>query len=205
MAAWHGCGDRGLHEISLEIGLGLIGFPCSRLSSCRFGAGVVKAETDPKDLSAGFWSDWSATKSSEKFNAIKTAADCGCSGASGAVAPAPGSAAPSVYNIAITKPAEAAKFLNESLRASDSAEMDGAVTTVAQMRIAPQTMEAASAMVAPEVSQRAEVMTANLTTGIQGLPGIYLGDNAQANADTRPPSPAGFTPVSGGSMGCPSR
>jgi hypothetical protein len=45
-------------------------------------------------------------------------------------------------------------------------------------------------------------MTANLSTGIQGLPGIYLSDEP-IESSVRAEAPAGYAPVSGGSMGCP--
>jgi hypothetical protein len=47
-------------------------------------------------------------------------------------------------------------------------------------------------------------MTANLSSGIAGLPGIYLSDQP-IEGGARGEAPDGYTAVSGGSMGCPGR
>jgi hypothetical protein len=72
------------------------------------------------------------------------------------------------------------------------------------MTTPPQTLEQAAPLVAPEAQAAAETFRANLSTGIPGLPGIYLGDSP-AGFTVRAEAPSGYAPVAGGSMGCPAR
>lgn len=157
-------------------------------------------------MSDGFWGDWKATEKSESFHALK-AAVAGTQ-APAAAAPAPGGAAPQpakqkIVDVAVTKPEVAAKLLAAASAASDSAGTK-ALATVVTMTTAPQTLEQAAPLVAPEAQASAETFRANLSTGIPGLPGIYLGDTPSASS-ARAEAPSGYTPVSGGSAGCPTR
>jgi hypothetical protein len=70
------------------------------------------------------------------------------------------------------------------------------------MRTTAKAREAAAPLVAQNAKARVAAMTANLSTGIAGLPGIYLGDNAQANGGRRAATPSGYAPVAGTSAGC---
>jgi hypothetical protein len=168
-------------------------------------AANAQAPSDPGTLSSGFWNDWTALKSNEQFKTLQGAVDCGCSGdtskTSKPIAAPANVQRPSVYNIAIDTPDQAAKFLTNAAQTSKGTDTDRALATVIQMRVSPQTLAAASPMVPADVKARVATMTANLTTGIPGLPGIYLGNNAGSKSS----APAGFTPVAGGSMGCRSR
>jgi len=159
----------------------------------------ASAPDDPTTLSSDFWTDWTRTRSSANFAALSTAVGCGC-GPAGNGEPHQGKAA---VDIAITRPAEAAQFMSESVASSQDPVSDAALATVINMRISPKVREAAAPLVAPEAQARVEEFRANLSTGIPGLPGIYLGEHAQGGG--RPSLPEGYTPVSGGSMGCPSR
>lgn len=108
-------------------------------------------------------------------------------------------------NLAISKPEDAAKVLSDASAASNDSITANALATVVNMVISPKTRAEAALLVAPEAQQRVAVMTTNLSTGIQGLPGIYLGDNTSVTGGSRPDTPAGYTPVSGGTQGCQAR
>ena len=158
------------------------------------------AAGDPIALSGDFWSDWKTTSTSESFTALTAAV--GSAGKSAAALAAPNAAnAQRVVNLAIDKPEEAAKLLSNAAAASNDTASANALKTVVNMVTSPQTREEAAPLVAPEAQARVEAWNADLSAGVQGLPGIYLGDNGGA----RDAAPAGYTPVAGGSMGCSSR
>jgi hypothetical protein len=159
----------------------------------------VSAPNDPTTLSSGFWADWNRTKSSANFAALTTAVGCGC----GPAADGAQNQGKATVDIAITRPAEAAQFMSESVASSEDPVSNAALATVINMRISPDVQQAAAPLVAPEAKARVEEFRANLSTGIPGLPGIYLGEHADGGE--RPGLPEGYTPVAGGSMGCPSR
>ncbi len=163
-------------------------------------AAAKPSANDPSALSGAFWGDWNKTKASDEFGTLKT--QVGIADRTKATAAAtPGKQ--QVVDVAVQRPEEAAKMLSgASAAASDSAQTN-ALATVVNMVTTPKTREAAVALVAPEEQARVETMTANLTTGIQGLPGIYLGDVEQSAP--RASVPSGYTLVSGGAMGCPTR
>jgi hypothetical protein len=166
------------------------------------------APNDPTALSSGFWTDWKQTKSSPSFSALSSAADCGCGPAPQGAEGQAQARGPSTVDVAITKPAEAAEFLSKSLASSNDPVTDGALATVVNMRMSPEVRQAAEPLVAPQAQTRVEQFRANLSTGIPGLPGIYLGDNSGSNSGSgseRPSLPTGYTPVAGPSVGCPSR
>jgi hypothetical protein len=158
--------------------------------------------------SSSFWSDWKTTQASPDFAALKAAVDSAHT-PSAAAQPAasdqgtPPPARQKIIDIAVTKPEAAAKLLEAAPLAKDDAGA-GALRTILGMATTPTTLQAAQPLVPPEAQASAQEMTANLSTGINGLPGIYLSD-APIEASVRGEAPAGYTPVSGGSMGCPSR
>ena len=162
------------------------------------------AADDPSALNAEFWGDDNKTKSSDSFTALKAAVGRAEKNATALAAPKTDNNQ-RVINIAIETPEDAARVLSDATAASNDAVSANALATVVNMVTSPQTREAATALVAPQAQQRVEAWKANLSTGIQGLPGIYLGDNASGNGGARLATPAGYTPVAGGSMGCPSR
>ncbi len=183
---------------------------------------------DPSILSSDFWGDWNKTKTSENFSALTKAVGC----AHKSNTPKAGGSQ-KIVDLAINRPEDAAKFLGDATAASNDAVSANALATVVNMVTSPKTREEAAPLVAPEAKARVEAMTANLSTGIQGLPGIYLGDVPQpkyeagtqagegsggantgggveasggsAGAGERASVPAGYAPVVGGSMGCPVR
>jgi hypothetical protein len=130
---------------------------------------------------------------------LTTAVGCGC----GPAADGAQNQGKAAVDIAITRPAEAAQFMSESVASSEDPVSNAALATVINMRISPDVQQAAAPLVAPEAKARVEEFRANLSTGIPGLPGIYLGEHDDGGG--RPGLPEGYTPVAGGSMGCPSR
>ncbi len=175
--------------------------PDNAASAPEEAATVVK---DPAALSADFWGDLNKTKASPEFAALTDAAGC-ADKTRAAAASAAKSNKQGIVDIAITRPEEAAKFLNEITVSSSDPVSNGALATVINMRTSPEVREAAAPMIAPEAQARVEEFRADLTTGIPGLPGIYLGDNSGATSGARAEAPTGYTPVSGGSIACPSR
>ena len=158
------------------------------------------APGDPSALSGDFWGDWTKTRTSESFT--KLTADVGSADKSAAaIAIGRASDTQSIVNMAIDRPEEAAKLLETTSTASSDPATANALATVVSMVASPKTIEAAVPLVAPEAQARVETMTANLSTGISGLPGIYLGDVPHEGGT----APAGYTPVAGGSLGCPGR
>lgn len=139
-------------------------------------ASSQEAAPDPAAVSSGFWADWNKTKSSTNYEALTRAADCGC----GPTTAGGQSQGNTPVDIAITRPAQAAQFLSKSVASSQDPVSDAALATVMNMRIPPQVSQAAASLVAPETRARVQDFRANLSTGIAGLPGVYLGDQAAA-------------------------
>jgi hypothetical protein len=152
--------------------------PCGTVLILGFAAMFTGAATaqeaapDPAAVSSGFWADWNKTKSSTNFEALSRAADCGC----GPTAAGGQSQGNTPVDIAITRPAQAAQFLSKSVASSQDPVSDAALATVINMRVPRDVSQAAAPLVAPEVRARVADFRANLSTGIAGLPGVYLGD-----------------------------
>lgn len=173
--------------------------------------GPAASSSDPAALSTNFWSDWNEAKSSEGVKSLTAAVGCADKTRAAAAAAAK-DGKQGIVDVAITRPEEAAKFLSEVTTSSNDTVSDAALATVINMRTSPEVRDAAAPLVAPEAQARVEEFRADLSTGIPGLPGIYLGDTAGANgggggggSGGRAAMPTGYTPVSGGSTACPSR
>lgn len=173
----------------------------------------TKAATPPavNPLAAksdGFWNEWKTTQASENFTTLKAAVASAHAPPAAAAPPAsnapPSPAKQKIIDVAVTKPEDAAKLLAAAPAASADQASTNALTTVLTMVTSPKTLEAAAPLVAPEAQAEAQAMTANLSTGIAGLPGIYLSDTPSVSS-ARAEAPAGYAPVSGGSMGCPAQ
>jgi len=161
---------------------------------------------DPSQLSGAFWGDWKKTRDSQEYIALQSAV--GTASKTSAVITAPKTDSNQrIINLAIDKPADAAKVITDATAASTDAASKQALATVVNMVASPETIEQAAALVAPEAQARVTEMRANLSTGIPGLPGIYLGevDHSANEGGERPAAPAGYEPVAGNSMGCPVR
>ncbi len=170
---------------------------------------AVPAVNAFETMSDRFWGDWKTTQASANFTALKAAVDGAAAPAAAAPAaatPAVGTPAPAkqkIVDVAVTKPEAAAKLLTAASTASSDRASTAALATVITMVASPKTLQEAAPLVAPEAQAQAQAMTANLSTGIAGLPGVYLSDQPIESA--RAEAPSGYTPVSGGSMGCPGR
>jgi hypothetical protein len=155
---------------------------------------------DPKDLSKAFWSDWKAEKSSPAVAGLRATAGCGDQVAkarqigSGDVQ--------HVADLAISNPSEAAKIIAAGRAASNTPEASAAVQAVLGMRASKQVLAQAVAAAPPAERRASARFTANLSTGVSGLPGVYLSDQPHPARD---PAPTGYQPVAGGSRSCPSR
>lgn len=177
---------------------------------CAAALTAAQAETappkpapgDPSALSSEFWGDWNLTKASEEFTALTNTVGR-ADKSTAAVAANKANGTQTIVNLAIETSEDAAKFLDDASAASNDAASANALATVVNMVTSPKTREEAAPLVAPEAQERVEAVRANLSTGIQGLPGIYLGDNAAESA--RPAAPAGYAPVAGSSIACPAR
>ena len=165
------------------------------------------AKSAPNPLtqrSADFWTETKKTQASDSFTALKAAVACNCTlPAAGAVpnATAKTEKRQRILDIAIAKPADAAKVLSAAV--SNNGVGAAAVATVLNMTTSPTVRAEAATLVEPEAKARVQEMTANLSTGIAGLPGIYLSDSPIE--EPRSAAPSGYTPVSGGSIGCSAR
>lgn len=166
---------------------------------------AVPAVNALQTMSDRFWGDWKTTQASANYTALKTAVEGAAAPA--AATPAAGAPAPAkqkIVDVAVTKPASAAKLLTAASSAASDQASTAALATVITMVASPKTLQEAAPLVAPEAQPQAQAMTANLSSGIAGLPGIYLSDQP-IEGGARGDAPAGYTAVSGGSMGCPGR
>lgn len=209
------------------------GHPSATATSPQSKAPSAPAN-DAASISAGFWGDVKATTSSDEFASLKAAV--GCAAKSATAAPEPGAAPRQrVVDLAIANPSRAAQVMTEATAASADPAATRALATVVNMVVPKRTLETAAAMVPSEAQARVTEMRANLSTGIPGLPGIYLGEiehpkqeaGIQVSGDTMPGAgdggandgaggtssfgegrgavPSGYEPVAGSSMGCPAR
>ncbi len=163
-------------------------------------AAAVKMETDATDLSAGFWTDWRAKESSAGFVALKKSVWRDEPAKPEPVAPV--TQTQRIVDVAISDPAKVAQVLTAATGSGVDANDQQALASVVNMVASPKTQDEAAPMVAPEIQAQVQAFRANLSSGIPGLPGIYLGDNAETERGT---APVGYAPVAGGSAGCPSR
>ena len=162
---------------------------------------VTPAKPDPVALASSFWNEWGATRNSATYTALASATGCGCTTGNASL---PQTNSGGVVDIAVTKPADAAKLLTSSVAASRDPITEDALSTVIAMRVSPAVREAAVPLVPAEAQAHVTQFNANLSQGIAGLPGIYLNyDPGSSGEAARAPAPAGFTSMPGG--GCPGR
>jgi hypothetical protein len=148
-------------------------------------------------LSAGFWTEYKAPKNSENIAALQKTMGS-TENVNAAIAEGRKAGGQGIANVAVDRPADVAKMLDGIAAAPGGAANQAALETVLKMRTTAKARAAAVPLVSPAAKTQAVAMTANLSKGIPGLPGIYLGDNTQA----RPVVPQGYARVAGGSMGC---
>ncbi len=162
--------------------------------------GNAPVSFDSTQLSYAFWNDWQTLKKSDKWQALKQSVGVADQARAAALSGAE-KGTQAVVNVGLSKPADVAKVLNGSAHTATDVGAGAALGTALSMRASRQEIAAAQPLVAPEARRESRSMTANLTTGIAGLPGIYLGPQDHP----RPSAPEGYAPVSGGSAGCPGR
>ncbi len=147
-----------------------------------------------------FWTESRVISNSDDFIALKKAVGS-ADRVNAAVAEGKKIRHQSIANMAIDRPAEVANLMTSIAGSSSGTANQSAIATVLMMRTTAKAREAAAPLVAPAVKTQLAAITANLSTGIAGLPGIYLGDNAQANG-ARAGIPTGYSLVAGSSIGC---
>jgi hypothetical protein len=171
-------------------------------AAMAFAATMSKAEELPvrtfAGMSDGFWKDWNGYKASPQFGALQKESGAGAA-VEGAVAAGAKSNKQGIADMAVTDAAWAAGLMAGAAKLGAEAEAGKAIETVLRMRTSPKTREAAIAAAPPETRASLTQWNANLSTGVAGLPGIYLSDSPAARAL----APAGYQPVAGGSAGCP--
>ena len=160
-----------------------------------------EAGGDLATLNSVFWSEYKAVNDSADFTALKKAAGS-TNKVNAAIAEGRKTSSQSIVNVAVDQPAEVAKLLTGIAASPTGSANQTAVATVLAMRTTAKARAAAAPLVAPAAKAQVAAMTTNLSTGIAGLPGIYLGDNAAANGGARAATPTGYSRVAGGSMGC---
>jgi hypothetical protein len=161
---------------------------------------------DPSSISTGFWGDIKATTSSADFATLKSAV--GSADKSAATTSAPNTTGKQrIVDLAISSPTDAATLLTAATAATGDDASKQALATAMAMVASPKTIEDAAALVPPDAQARVTEMRADLTNGIPGLPGIYLGDQppVEGGVVARADAPSGYSPVAGSSMGCPVR
>ena len=174
--------------------------PAAQAKASKPKAQAVQLESDPSDLSAGFWTDWKAKEASPEFAALKKSVWRDEPAKPDAAVPAAQSQR--IVDVSISDSAKLAQVLTVATGSGVDASDQQALASVVNMVASPKTQEEAAPMVAPEIQAQVQEFRANLSSGIPGLPGIYLGDNAESE---RGAAPDGYAPVAGGSAGCPSR
>jgi hypothetical protein len=170
-------------------------------------ASLCSAMAEPLDNSTrsmGFWSEFKAVNNSNDFITLKKAVGS-TDKVKAAIVEGQKIRSQSIANMAVDRPVDVAQLLTSISASSSGTANQTAVATVLAMRTTAKAREAAAPLIAPSAKAQVATMTANLSTGIAGLPGIYLGDNAQANSGGRSATPTGYPLVAGGSMGCPMR
>jgi hypothetical protein len=167
-------------------------------------AALGSATAEPLDnfsRSLPFWSEHKAVNNSHDFIVLKKAMGS-ADRVSAAIAEGQKVRSQSIANVAVDRPADVAKLLTSIAASSSGTANQTAVATVLAMRTTAKARESAAPLIAPAAKAQVAAMTANLSTGIAGLPGLYLGDNAQANGGARPATPTAYSRVDGGSAGC---
>jgi hypothetical protein len=159
------------------------------------------AMVDAKDLNEAFWADWKTVRSSDAF--VKLRQQAGADDAvNGSIAGGRSAGVQAITDMAIRKPEDAARLISAAADRTAAREVQAALGTVVAMRAPPAIQQAAMKQLPPAERPQATAFTANLSTGIAGLPCMYL---CESPTSERPSAPAGYTPVSGGSFGCAAR
>lgn len=144
---------------------------------------VHAADIETTKMNSDFWGDWKDLRQSDGWQKLQKSVGLQ-EQSQQAVTRGMKSRTQAVMNVTLDSPTRTASFLNGAAGASRSTENDGALATVLKTRASKTMVEAAESMVAPEVSARVVTFRANLSDGIPGLPGIYLGNNTGSGSVT---------------------
>ena len=147
---------------------------------------------------AGFWTDWRTTTQSAAFQQLEK--DTGSSEQTrAAITSASAARVQAIANVAAPDAQMAGKILAAAAKPGTTVETRKALQTIAILRTTPAQRSEAIRQMPVATRAAATVFATNLSSGIVGLPGLYL----NPTHDTRGSAPAGYGTVSGGAMGCP--
>lgn len=156
----------------------------------------LPANTETRN--AGFWTDWRATTQSAAFQQLEK--DIGSSEQMrAAIASARAARVQAIANVAAPDADIAGKIMAAATKSSISLETRKALQTITALRTTPAQRSAAISQMPVASRAAATVFATNLSTGIAGLPGIYLNPTHDPHGTT----PAGYGPVPGRASGCP--
>ena len=105
-----------------------------------------------------------------------------------------------IANIAVNSIESARRLLVAAAKSQSDRESREALQAIAMLRTTAETRADAIRQMDSGSKAAATEFVNHVSNGIPGLPGIYL-DNAPLQ---RSPEPAGYAPVAGRSLGCPS-
>jgi hypothetical protein len=153
---------------------------------------------NPAERSTGFWDDVKDLRQSESWQALQN--KVGLSDKSrGVAAEAVKAGKQGVVSISLDTPRDTAAFLNGAAQPGRDLGVERAVSTALRMRASPEMVTAAAPMVEPQARAEVASFRANLSSGIPGLPGVYLCGGGPC---PRASAPQGYAPVAGESRGC---
>ena len=148
---------------------------------------------------ASFWNDWHDRSQSADFKQLERDAGAG-SATQDAVAQGRAANRQPIANIAVNSIESARRLLEAAAKSQSDRESREALQAIAMLRTTAETRADAIRQMDPGSKAAATEFVNHVSNGIPGLPGIYL-DNAPLQ---RSPEPAGYAPVAGRSLGCPS-
>ena len=152
----------------------------------------------PALMSQDFWGKWDAITHSAAFESALSAA-APTQAVSDALANGRAANRQPIANVAVANSGQAAAILRAA--AKGDADTRAALATVSLLRTTPKLRAAAMKEVPIAERAAAASFSANLSSGIQGLPGIYL----DASPIPRGPTPVAYSSVPGDSRGCSSK
>jgi hypothetical protein len=162
-----------------------------------------KMAVQQRDLSAQsaeFWSGISSLTATPEFRELESRASP-VSLVVEAVKEGRAASRQPVANVAASTNDQAAAILLSAAKSKADPDVRAALSTITLMRTTSAQRAAALPTLPKQERAAASNFTANLSAGIQGLPGIYL----DASPIQRPVTPKSYAPISGGSVGCPSK
>ena len=152
----------------------------------------------PALMSQDFWDKWDKITQSAAFETALSAA-APTQAVSDALAAGRAANRQPIANVAVANSGQAAAILKAA--AKGDADTRAALATVSLLRTTPKMRAAAMKEIPAAERAAATRFSANLSSGVQGLPGIYL----DASPIPRGPTPVAYSSVPGDSRGCSSK